>query len=59
MERYRKWEIAYDLFLSEVESDSYEGGTLLNVVSAKELMLREHSLEDLFKAVKASENALC
>jgi damage-control phosphatase, subfamily II, stand-alone protein len=59
MERYRKWEIAYDLFLSEVESDSYEGGTLLNVVSAKERMLREHSLEDLFKAVKASENALC
>ena len=33
LERYQEWEEEYDAFLSRVESDAYEGGTLLNVVS--------------------------
>jgi uncharacterized protein with ATP-grasp and redox domains len=59
LERYHEWERKYDMFLSSVESDAYQGGTLLNVVSEKEKLLREYGLPDLFRAVKASENALC
>ena len=59
LERYHEWERKYDAFLSSVESDAYQGGTLLNVVSEKEKLLREYGLPDLFRAVKASENALC
>ena len=36
LERYHEWERKYDMFLSSVESDAYQGGTLLNVVSEKE-----------------------
>lgn len=59
LERYQEWEEEYDAFLSRVESDAYEGGTLLNVVSEKEKLLRRYGLPDLFRAVKAAENALC
>ena len=59
LDRYHEWEAKYDDFLSRVESDSYQGGTLLNVVSEKEKLLREYGLPDLFRAVKAAENALC
>ena len=43
LERYHEWERKYDAFLSSVESDAYQGGTLLNVVSEKKL-LREYGL---------------
>ena len=43
LDRYHEWEAKYDDFLSRVESDSYQGGTLLNVVSEKEKLLREYT----------------